>query len=517
MIVTQNGEVVTPWGWYTTAGEGIGYSVRRRIEELARDAQLANTEIVSLEGGAAELETKLFAEERVFMDRSSAKETLISQQKRLAVLLREQQEEERRRRQYVLEQERRMREAAMARERGAQGEIQRLGAELARLRGTVEYEEGRVDSLRAEIERLGEEAARLAAEQRNIESEKERLSAGLLAITMQNSSGAREELQQEFASIDAAIKEHDKKRTELNEELGQVSRGTGELRKSVSALQEERNSAQLGLEKAELELGMLREDLLRQGAEAAFPEKSEVEALMQECSGDLESRISVLQEEVFRLRRRLEREGEVDPTSIQRYEEEHARLEQMKTQHVDLDAASKTLDKTIRQLKEISRARFMATYQDVSKKFAELVPRLFGGGAGHMDLVNPEDPLGSGVEITVRPPGKRISSMDLLSGGEKALVAASVLIAMFLHRPSPICVLDEVDAPLDDANLDRFTSLIQEIADKTQFLIITHNKATMAAVDRLIGITMEERGVSKALSVTFAEAEEQIEQWAANA
>jgi chromosome segregation protein len=517
MMVTRSGEVVTPWGWYTTAGEGIGYSVRRRIEELARDAELANAEIVSLEGGVAELETKLFVEERVLTERSSTKETLISQQKRLAVLLREQQEEERRRREHVLEQERSMRQSAMAKERGAQGDIQRLGADLARLRGTVEYEEGRVSSLRAEIERLGEEAGRLAAEQQKIESEKERLSAALVAITMQNSSGARKEVEQEFAAIDSGIKEHEKKRTELNEELGQVSRRTGELRKNVSALHEERNSAQLILEKAELELGMLHEDLLRQGAEVALPDEGEVAALIVECTGDLESRISGLQDDVFRLRRRLEREGEVDPTSIQRYEEEHLRLEQMKMQHVDLQAASKTLDKTIRQLKEISRARFMATYQDVSKKFAELVPRLFGGGAGHMELVNPEDPLGSGVEITVRPPGKRISSMDLLSGGEKALVAASVIIAMFLHRPSPICVLDEVDAPLDDANLDRFTSLIQEIADKTQFLIITHNKATMAAVDRLIGITMEERGVSKALSITFAEAEEQIEQWAANA
>src|SRR5690606_6203185 len=121
---------------------------------------------------------------------------------------------------------------------------------------------------------------------------------------------------------------------------------------------------------------------------------------------------------------------------------------------------------------------------------------LFGGGSGHLELVNPEDPLTSGVELSVRPPGKRLRSMELLSGGEKALVAVSLLVLMFLYRPSPICVLDEVDAPLDDANLERFLGLIKEIAQETQFLIITHNKQTMAAADKLIGITMQEKGVS---------------------
>ena len=188
----------------------------------------------------------------------------------------------------------------------------------------------------------------------------------------------------------------------------------------------------------------------------------------------------------------------------------------MKSQYEDLSEATKTLERTIRQLKEISRTRFLRTFADVKVKFSELVPRLFGGGSGNLELVNPEDPLTSGVEITVRPPGKKISSMDLLSGGEKALVATSILIATFLHKPSPICVLDEVDAPLDEANLDRFIDIIREISSSTQFLIITHNKATMAAVDRLIGITMQESGVSTALTVSFDEVEKEIERWAAN-
>ena len=133
-----------------------------------------------------------------------------------------------------------------------------------------------------------------------------------------------------------------------------------------------------------------------------------------------------------------------------------------------------------------------------------------------MELINPEDPLTSGVELSVRPPGKKISTMELLSGGEKALVATAVMMSMFLHRPGPICVLDEVDAPLDDANLERFMTLIREISDRTQFLIITHSKLTMGAVDRLLGITMQEKGISTALSVSLEEAERELEQWVAN-
>ncbi|MCL4138318.1 UNVERIFIED_CONTAM: hypothetical protein GTU68_064879, partial [Idotea baltica] len=219
----------------------------------------------------------------------------------------------------------------------------------------------------------------------------------------------------------------------------------------------------------------------------------------------------------LKLRRRLEREGEVDPTSIERFETESERLEQLQKQEEDLSAAFRTLERTVTRLKQLSKARFLETFEDVSKKFETLVPRLFGGGSGTMQLVDPADPLTSGVEIQVRPPGKRPSSMELLSGGEKALVATSVLIAMFLHRPSPVCVLDEVDAPLDDANLDRFVSVIREISDQTQFLVITHNKATMASMDRLLGITMQEAGISKALSVNFQEAEEEIDRWVANA
>jgi len=224
-----------------------------------------------------------------------------------------------------------------------------------------------------------------------------------------------------------------------------------------------------------------------------------------------EQRIQELQLESDNVRRKIEREGDVDPESIELCEKEELRLAEMIKQSHDLTRATHTLERTIATLKEVSRQRFVETFKFVNEKFAELIPRLFGGGSGHLELLNPDDPLNSGVEVTVRPPGKKLRSLELLSGGEKALSAAALLVSMFLYKTSPLCVLDEVDAPLDDANLERFLDLIKDISRSTQFLLITHNKQSMAAMNRLLGITMQERGVSTALSVSLTEAEEHVE------
>ena len=172
---------------------------------------------------------------------------------------------------------------------------------------------------------------------------------------------------------------------------------------------------------------------------------------------------------------------------------------------------------TIEKLTETSKKRFLTVFKGVRENFSQLIPRLFGGGRGSLELLDPEHPLESGVEIVARPPGKKLKSIDLMSGGEKALCATALILSMFMERPSPLCVLDEVDAPLDDANLERFLDLIREISKTTQFLVITHNKLSMQAVGRLIGITMQESGVSTALTVSLEEISEQVEQWAASA
>lgn len=239
-----------------------------------------------------------------------------------------------------------------------------------------------------------------------------------------------------------------------------------------------------------------------------LPAKEQI--LLASTDDNLESLVRNAEQLCNSLRRKLEREGEVDPQSITLCEQEEKRLDSMQKQYSDLSQAKDILTATVKRLREVSKDRFTETFKNVSEKFAELVPRLFGGGAGALTLTNVDDPLNSGVDISVKPPGKKLRNLELMSGGEKALSAAALLVAMFLNKPSPICVLDEVDAPLDDANLSRFLDVIGEISKTTQFLVITHNKQTMAFADRLIGITMQEPGVSTPLSVSLEQAEQTI-------
>ncbi|MBF0375089.1 MAG: chromosome partitioning protein ParA, partial [Alphaproteobacteria bacterium] len=175
----------------------------------------------------------------------------------------------------------------------------------------------------------------------------------------------------------------------------------------------------------------------------------------------------------------------------------------------DLTAAIARLRQGISQLEREGRERLLASFREVDRHFRDLFARLFGGGRAHLALTESDDPLGAGLEIMASPPGKRLQVLSLLSGGEQALTALALLFAVFMTNPAPICVLDEVDAPLDDANVDRFCALVEEIAraSATRFLVVTHHRMTMARMDRLFGVTMTERGVSQLVSVDLAAAE----------
>ena len=164
----------------------------------------------------------------------------------------------------------------------------------------------------------------------------------------------------------------------------------------------------------------------------------------------------------------------------------------------------------INELNREGRKRLLASFEEVNTHFQELFVRLFGGGRAYLEMTEADDPLEAGIEIMASPPGKRLQVLSLLSGGEQALTALALLFAVFLTNPAPICVLDEVDAPLDDSNVDRFCSLVDEIAHSlsTRFLVITHHRMTMARVDRLYGVTMGERGVSQLVSVDLGQAME---------
>jgi chromosome segregation protein len=227
----------------------------------------------------------------------------------------------------------------------------------------------------------------------------------------------------------------------------------------------------------------------------------EAAALPRDASG--------MEAQLASLEREREQIGAVNLRADEDAREVSARLQTMKSERADLTAALAKLRQAIAELNAEGRERLTAAFEVIHGHFRDLFTTLFEGGQAELRLVESEDPLEAGLEIYACPPGKRLTVMSLLSGGEQALTAASLIFAVFLANPAPICVLDEVDAPLDDANVERFCNLLDEMRKRapTRFIAITHNPLTMSRMDRLYGVTMPERGVSQLVSVDLRQAE----------
>jgi chromosome segregation protein len=205
----------------------------------------------------------------------------------------------------------------------------------------------------------------------------------------------------------------------------------------------------------------------------------------------------------------IERMGSVNLDAVREHEEAEKRYAYYTEQKADLDKALADLERAIAQMNRESRRLFADTFEAINLKFQEIFPRMFRGGRASLRLTNPEDMLETGIDILAQPPGKKLSSIELMSGGEKALTAVSLIFAIFQIKPSPFCILDEVDAPLDEANVARYNECVRSMTDRSQFILITHVKRTMQLVDVLYGVTMPEAGVSKIVSVKINETQSQ--------
>jgi len=213
--------------------------------------------------------------------------------------------------------------------------------------------------------------------------------------------------------------------------------------------------------------------------------------------------IGAVQNEVDQLSQAVEKMGSVNLVAIDEHKELEERFSFLKHQEDDLANAKDSLLKAIKKINQTTRSLFIETFANIQSEFKNYFRFLFGGGKAEIILLDERDVLESGIEIVVRPPGKKLQTISLLSGGERALTAIALLFAIFKVKPSPFCLLDEIDAPLDESNIGRFGKVLQEFAKKSQFIIITHNKKTIGASDVMYGITMEQSGVSKIISVKF--------------
>ncbi|MGA1192003.1 MAG: hypothetical protein ACO3XO_06960, partial [Bdellovibrionota bacterium] len=390
---------------------------------------------------------------------------------------------------------------ALRRKQEHEQAVREMSKELGSVRGYLSAEQQALAQIEQDLVRSREYEVELQKRVQELEERKVSVEQELAELLNDDTSTLHADLR----DLAAQLSSKDSQRRSLRERF-EEARGRAEAeRHELETLRQEMSTRKLELERGNMELEHIKESILER-----LPEEYQERALSSYGS-EQESRLEdgeyqQLEERVRSIRAQLLREGEVDPSSIERFEEESQRLEELKTQKSDLEAASITLRKTVQLLREQSVQRFRATFESVREHFVKLMPRVFGGGSADLELTNEDDPLEAGVMITVRPPGKKPKSLDLLSGGEKALCATALIVSLFLVRPSPLCVLDEVDAPLDEANLVRFLSLVKEMSAETQFLLITHNKASMTAADRLIGVTMQRPGSSSVLQVSLEEA-----------
>lgn len=311
----------------------------------------------------------------------------------------------------------------------------------------------------------------------------------------------REEAVGAAAEGESALKAADAAAEERRLALEQLDKATHAAREALDAARRVRFEAELVVERRRGDREHLSET-----CRAEFGVSPEELPTVERAEGEPEpddEALAAMQEEVVQKTVALERLGPVNHAALEEFDTESRRLQEMSTQKLDLEKSLDQILETIRTINATSSERFTNAFVAINAGFAQVFQRLFGGGTASMQLLDESDPLDSGIEIMAQPPGKRNQTIGLLSGGEKALTAVALLVSIFRFKPSPFCILDEVDAPLDEANIDRFTALLNELSDETQFVLITHSKRTMETAQALYGVTQEEPGVSKIVSVRF--------------
>ena len=360
--------------------------------------------------------------------------------------------------------------AAAERRRSTSSELRRMESELVELAARVDRHRLELIEMSERTDQLQESIAELEARANTVDEER-----------------AREE--QQIASLSAQLEQARQKADALSAELSDLNRRAGEIRDARSALDVQRAEAQARLsfvhENCQSELNQSLEELAR---EVALEEDF-----------DFDNGHARVEE----LRSRLEGFGAVNMMALEELAESEERLLFLTTQRQDIVDGISSTEEALREIKRRSRERFRHAFEQINHNFGELFRELFGGGRGEMSLIEADDILESGIDVIAQPPGKRLQNVLLLSGGEKAMAALALVLGIFHYRPAPFCLLDEVDAPLDEANVGRFTDKVAQMSTSTQFIVITHNKRTMEMARALYGVTMEEVGVSKLVSVKF--------------
>lgn len=487
------------------AGERQEWSARRaELQDLWRDAdrQLTQARRDLQESDSAW--NRLEAQSTGTADRLEELRTRLEQLEPLSAPLRERVDRAQARTE-TLEEEKQVRENAARRSEEAREEaeadlresedgIRQTEREIARLQGDLRRLEGEAESAEGRLEEFQDRRERGRRELENLQAQGGERSE-LLARLEDEASRAREELSQLQRRRDQAREVYDAAVLAVEEKLGATRGHTKRIDELSQAIH------QADLSRAE----NAGEDVrLRERAFETW--ETDLESLEEGPAEPEGFDFSTAPKEIEELRGKLRNLGPVNLQALDEYEQEKKRLDDVQKQCDDLERAKSSLERAIKRLDKMARERFTATFEQVRINFQNVFSTLFGGGEGRLELEQGVDPLEGRIDIHARPTGKKMQAISLLSGGERALTATALLFALYLIRPSPYCIMDEVDAPLDDANIGRFVDLLRKFAHQTQFIVVTHNKRTMAASDMLYGVTQEIKGISQLASVQLDEA-----------
>jgi len=339
---------------------------------------------------------------------------------------------------------------------------------------------------------------------------------------VQESERSVEDLQRQLTKVEKTIADWSNKRLEAEGRISGLEKRISELRKECNRLREELTSAEIEVaqkrlsadhvkeqikQKYQVDLEQVRGECIKIIFADEGPAKVQVVSPEEMAAHGLATDWSAVAQQIDWLRKKLEEMGPVNLVALEEFEAVQERYQFLTKQYQDLVDAKAQLVELINRINAQSRQMFLETFEQIRRNFRELFVEVFGGGKADLYLVDENDVLESGIEIEARPPGKQNQNISLLSGGEQTMTAVALLFAIYQVKPSPFCVLDELDATLDEANINRFVRLVQRFTDTTQFIIITHNKRTISLADVVYGVTMEEKGVSKVVSVTLRKPE----------
>lgn len=541
-IVTLDGDIISPGGSMTggtrNTRNNSPLATNAEIDKLTLQIKTGKVEFTKLQTALNELDKKL-TELQTELEAKNTDLTALNQKISEQAIKYENEEKEVQR----LTQLNDLQQKAQLEKKQEEAELtSRLEKEQAKkkeLEEVAQTQRAKMDQLKTDLTDFDEAYQKLQAELSNLNSD-----LAVVKNKLENITTKKSELEEQLENTNSRLKDIEEKIKALS--LSQNGQSESEIEEQVAKLSKQKKQMQEALAEINKDLGKFDAQInnldqvatrnynLRKNTAA---EQEEYSARLGELKSQINQKLGILSEEysltfeaalqlsegqnTTDLRKKLEREvhlhkmsladiGEVNLNSIEEYEDVKTRYDFLNGQQNDLLKARKDIEESMSKLDDEVKSRFSATFHQIERSFAKIFPIMFDGGHARLELTDPKNLLETGIEIIAQPPGKKSQKLTLLSGGERALTAITLLFAMLQVNPVPFCILDEVEAALDETNVDRFAQFLNHYDMKTQFIVITHRRGTMQKADNLYGIVMQESGISKVLSVSLNEIKKEV-------